>query len=103
MAVVTLRMAHYKCTVECLVVEHLADFPQILGNPWLNQHCAELSFERKQVIIQRPNGKQFCLNSHVDKPTHNKEYPSLCMLGDKLLVQKYLPTGFELLSTKKVV
>jgi hypothetical protein len=32
MAVVTLRMGHYKCKVECLVVEHLADFHLILGN-----------------------------------------------------------------------
>jgi hypothetical protein len=102
MAVVTVRMGHYKCKVECLVVEDLADFPLILGNPWLNQHYAELFFQRKQVIIQRPNGKQFCLNSHVDKPTHNKEDTSLCMLGDKFLVHKDLPTGFELATRRPI-
>jgi hypothetical protein len=65
MAMITLTLNHYKYDVECLVLDNLVQYDLILGNPWLMAHNAEMSFKRKQIIIQIPDGNQLCLNAHV--------------------------------------
>jgi hypothetical protein len=67
-AEITIKMGTYKSTVECLVVEKLAGYPLILGNPWLLDNNADMSFLRKQVVLQKPNGQQICLNA-IQKKT----------------------------------
>jgi predicted aspartyl protease len=46
-AEITIRIGHFKCKVQCLVLDNLADYPLILGCPWLSHHDAEISFSRK--------------------------------------------------------
>ena len=72
MATITIKMGTYKSKVECLVVDKLAGYPLILGNPWLLANNADMSFLRKQVILQKPNGQQICLNA-VQKKTVQKQ------------------------------
>ena len=61
MATVKLRLGRYKCQVECLVIDHLEGYPLVLGNPWLNQHSADISYQRKQVILRKPDGPQYII------------------------------------------
>ena len=48
MATIKLRVGRYKSQVECLVIDHLEDYPLVLGNPWLNRHSADISYQRKK-------------------------------------------------------
>jgi hypothetical protein len=68
MATIKLRLGRYKCQVECLVIDHLEDYILVLGNPWLNQHCADISYQRKQLILRKPDGPQFIINYFIEKP-----------------------------------
>ena len=53
---------------------------------------------RRGVVMMEPVAREVTGGLVLpSEPTRNKEDPSLCILGDKLLVQKDLPTGFELL------
>jgi hypothetical protein len=78
--------------VECLVIDHLEDYPLVLGNPWLNKHCADISYQRKQVILRKPgpygridpDGQYYVINTFVDKGKKPLE-PELCVMGEVLL------------------
>jgi hypothetical protein len=65
MATIKLCLKRYKCQVECLVIDHLEGNPLVLGNPWLNQHYADISYLRKQVILRKPDGPQYIINSII--------------------------------------
>jgi hypothetical protein len=67
-------MGTYNSKVECLVVEKLAGYPLILGNPWLLDNNADMSFLRKQVVLQKPNGQQICLNAIQKKTIESENY-----------------------------
>jgi hypothetical protein len=103
MATISIKMGTYKSKVECLVVDKLAGYPLILGNPWLLENNADMSFLRKQVVLQKPNGQQICLNS-VQKKTSVESENYLGLLGEGHLYKMgtYNST-VNLLSTKKVV
>jgi hypothetical protein len=60
MATIILHLGRYKCEVECLVIDHLEDYPLVLGNPWLNRHSADSSYQRKPV----PDGQYYIINTH---------------------------------------
>jgi hypothetical protein len=53
--------------VECLVIDNLEDYPLILGNPWLNLHYADISYQRKQVILRKrgPHGQHYIINTFI--------------------------------------
>jgi hypothetical protein len=87
--------------VECLVIDYLESYPLVLGNPWLNQHSADISYQRKQVILRKPNGPQYIINSFTGKPKKKVE-PELCVMGEVLLDSIHTEHT-ELLSTKQVV
>jgi hypothetical protein len=116
MATIKLRLGRYKCKVECLVIDHLEDYPLVLGNPWLNKHSADISYQRKQVILRKPgpdgrtdpHGQHYIINSisriiintFVDRAKKPLE-PELCVMQEVLLDS--IPTKqTELLSTKQV-
>ena len=100
MATVKLRLGRYRCQVECLVIDHLEGYPLVLGNPWLNQHSADISYQRKQVILRKPDGPQYIITSYI-APKKMKE-PELCVMGEVLLDSIHTEQT-ELLSTKHVV
>jgi hypothetical protein len=101
MATIKLRLGRYRCKVECLVIDHLEYYPLVLGNPWLNQHSANISYQRKQVILRKPDGPQYIINTFIEKPKKQME-PVLCVMGAVLLDS--VPTKqTELLNTKQVV
>ena len=102
MATIKLRLGRYKCEVECLVIDHLEDYPFILGNPWLSKHCDDISYQRKQVILRKPgpDGQHYIINTFIDRAKQPLE-PELCVMGEVLLDS--IPTKqTELLSTKQV-
>ena len=101
-AEITIKMGTYKSKVECLVVEKLAGYPLILGNPWLLDNNADMSFLRKQVVLQKPNGQQICLNAIQKKTTESENYLGLLGEGHLYKMGTYNST-VNLLSTKKVV
>ena len=43
-SIIFIKIAHFKSKVQCLVLEKLADYPLILGCPWLSHYVAEISF-----------------------------------------------------------
>jgi hypothetical protein len=100
MATIKLRLERYKYHVECLFIDHLEGYPLVLGNPWLNQHCADISYQRKQVIFRKPDGPQYSINSFIGKPKKKVE-PELCAMGEVLL-DSLSTNHTELLSTKQV-
>jgi hypothetical protein len=73
MATVILRLGRYKCQVECLVIDHLEDYPLVLGNPWLNQHGTDISYQRNQVILMKPDGPEYINKSFIEKPKKQME------------------------------
>jgi ribosome biogenesis SPOUT family RNA methylase Rps3 len=88
--------------VECLVIDHLEDYPLVLGNPWLNKHSADVSYQRKQVILRKPgpDGQHYIINTFIDRAKKPLE-PELCVMGGVLLDS--IPTKqTELLGTKQV-
>jgi hypothetical protein len=91
MDTIKLQVGRYKSQVECLVIDHLEDYPLVLGNPWLNWHSADISYQRKQVILGRPgpngsidpNGQHYVINSCSGQ---SKEVePELFAMGEVLL------------------
>jgi hypothetical protein len=65
-------------------------------------HQADMSFPRKQVVLQKPDGKQICLNAFVHKTqTATQIYTFLSISGDAPLLES--TSAIYLLSTKKVV
>jgi hypothetical protein len=108
MATIKLSLVRYKCEVDCLVIDHLEDYPLVQGNPWLNKHSADISYQRKQVILRKPDpdgridpdGQHYVINFFVDRGKKPLE-PELCVIGEVLLDS--IPTKqTELLSTKQV-
>jgi hypothetical protein len=83
-----------------LVVDKLAGYPLILGNPWLLENNADMSFLRKQVVSQKPNGQHICLNS-IQKKTPNESENYLGLFGEAPSLENN--STVNLLSTKKVV
>jgi hypothetical protein len=81
MASVKLRLGRYKCQVKCLVIDHLEDCPLVLGNPWLDKHSADISYQTKKVILRQPDGPQYNINYLFEKPTKSVE-PELCVMGE---------------------
>jgi hypothetical protein len=82
MATIKLRLGRYKCQVECLVIDHLEDYPLVMGNPWLNWHIADISYQRQQVILRKPgpDGQHYIINTFIDK-TQKPLEPELCVVG----------------------
>jgi hypothetical protein len=103
-----LRVGRYKSQVECLVIDHLEDYPLVLGNPWLNRHNADISYQRKQVILRRPGpngsidpeGQHYVINSCSGKSKEIVE-PELFAMGEVLL-DSLVTKQTELLTTKQV-
>jgi hypothetical protein len=98
MATVKLRLGRFKCQVECLVIDHLEDYTLILGNPWLHQHCDVIYYQRKYVILKKPDGPQYIMNYFIEKPKRLVE-PELCVMGEVLL-DSISTSQTEVLSTK---
>jgi predicted aspartyl protease len=42
-AIISIKIGHFKSKVQCHVLDNLADYPLILGCPWLSHHVAEIS------------------------------------------------------------
>jgi hypothetical protein len=80
-AIITIRIGHFKSKVQCLVLDNLADYPLILGCPWLSHHVAEISFSRKQAVLKKTNGQFVALNT-LDVPLPDLEESQLSMLGN---------------------
>jgi hypothetical protein len=107
-ATIQLRLGRYKSEVECLVIDHLEDYPLVLGNPWLNWHSADISYQRKQVILRKPGpngridpkGQHYVINSCVGRSKEPLE-PELFVMGEVLLDSLFTKLT-ELLSTKQV-
>jgi hypothetical protein len=97
-ATITIKSGHFKSKVQCLVIENLADYPLILGCPWLSHHVAVISFSRKQVVFRKTNGKSVAINT-LDAQHSDIEEPQLSFLGDN----PSLPSDCHLLSSYKVV
>jgi hypothetical protein len=76
----------------------LADYPMILGCPWLSHHVAEISFSRKLVVLMKTNG-QFVAFNTLDIPQPDLEESQLSMLRDS----PSLPSVCSLLSISIVV
>jgi hypothetical protein len=84
--------------VECLVIDHLENYSLVLGNPWLNQRSADISYQTKQVILRKLAEPQYIIHTFIEKPKKQME-PELCVIGEVLLDS--IPTKqTELLSTK---
>jgi hypothetical protein len=97
-AFITIRIGHFKSKVKCLVLDNLADYPLVLGCPWLSHHVAEISFSRKQVVLKKTNG-QFVEINTLDVPLPDLEESQLSMLGK----DETLASVCSLLSFSKVV
>jgi predicted aspartyl protease len=74
----TIRIGHFKSKVQCLVLDNLADYPLILGCPWLSHYVAEISFSRKQVVLKKTNGQFVAINT-FDVPSPDLEESQLSM------------------------
>jgi hypothetical protein len=91
MAIVTIKLGTYNSKVECLVVEKLAGYPLVLGNPWLMSHQADMAFPRRQVVLQKPDGKEICLNAFEQRTqTATEKEKNLSILGDAPLLPQQL-------------
>ena len=107
MATVKLHIGRYKSQVECLVIDHLEDYPLVLGNPWLNRHNADISYQRKQVILRRPgpngtmdpNGQHYVINSCSDQ---SKDVPPELFAMGEILLDSLETKQTELLTTKEL-
>ena len=73
-ATITIRIGHFKSKVQCLVIDNLADYPLILGCPWLSHHVAEISFSRKQVVLRKANGQYVAINTLIDVANSDIDY-----------------------------
>jgi hypothetical protein len=102
MATVTLKFGTSRFSVKCLVLEKLPDYPLVLGNPWLLKYDADMSFLRKQVVHEKLDGKQICLNAITSKPQTISDPESyLGILGNEPVLET--TSDISILSTKKVV
>jgi hypothetical protein len=97
-AIISVKIGHFKSKVQCLVLDNLADYPLILGCPWLSHHVAEISFSRKQVVLRKTNGQYVAINT-LDTRQPDLEESQLLMLGDS----PSLPLVCSLLYISKVV
>jgi hypothetical protein len=97
-AIITVRNEYFKSKVQCLVIDNLADYPLILGCPWLSHHVAELFFSRKQMVLHKTNGQYVAINT-LDAPHSEIDESQLSLLGDS----PSLPSVCHLLSINKVV
>jgi predicted aspartyl protease len=99
-ATIIIKIGHFKSKVQCLVLDNLADYPLILGCPWLSHHVAEISFSRKQVVLRKANGQYVAINT-LDVPTPDLDESQLSMLKTK---EKLASASIcSLLSISKVV
>jgi predicted aspartyl protease len=80
-AIISIKIGHFKSKVQSLVLDNLADYPLILGCPWLSHHVAKISDSRKQVILQKTNGQFVAINT-LDIPQPDLEESQLSMLGN---------------------
>jgi hypothetical protein len=103
MATIKRCLGRYKCQVEYLVIDHLEDYPLFVGNPWLTRHSADISYQRKQVILRKqgPDGQHNIINTFIDKTKKPLE-SEFCVMGEVLL-DSISTMQTELLSTKQVV
>ena len=75
-ATITIKIGHFKSKVQCLVLDNLADYPLILGCPWLSHHVAEIKFSRKQVDLKKTTGQFVAINT-LDVPLPDLEESQL--------------------------
>ena len=98
-AIITIKIGHFKSKVQCLVLDNLADYPLILGCPWLSHHVAEISFSRKQVVLRKANGQFVAINT-LDVPLPDLDESQLSMLQTEEKLKE--ASIFSLLSISKV-
>ena len=60
---VPLRLGHFKCKVQCMVLSELPGYPLLLGDPWLTAVGADMSFKTKTVSLTCPSGRVVTLAS----------------------------------------
>ena len=99
-ATIIIKIGHFKSKVQCLFLDDLANYPIILGCPWLSHHVAEIYFSRKQVVLRKTNGQFVAINT-LDVPIPDLDESQLSMLKtDEKLASASI---CSLLSISKVV
>jgi predicted aspartyl protease len=102
LAVISIRFGHFKSKTQCLVVDNMADYSLILGNPWLNHYEADMSFQRKHVVLKKSNGHYACIKTY-DQEEQKDEDIHLNFLGESTLHSDVQHSDIRPLSTNKVV